>query len=41
MSRVCVIGLAGTSAFLRVPRFHTGGETVHADALHVEYGGKG
>ncbi len=41
MSRVCVIGLAGTSAFLRVPRFHEGGETVHADALHVEYGGKG
>ena len=41
MSRVCVIGLAGTSAFLRVPRFHAGGETVHADALHVEYGGKG
>ena len=36
-----MIGLAGTSAFLRVPRFHTGGETVHADALHVEYGGKG
>jgi ribokinase len=33
--------LAGTSAFLRVPRFHVGGETVHADALHVEYGGKG
>lgn len=26
---------------MRVPRFHTGGETVHADALHVEYGGKG
>ena len=36
-----MIGLAGTSAFLRVPRFHAGGETVHADALHVEYGGKG
>lgn len=41
MSRVCVIGLAGTSSFLRVPRFHEGGETVHADSLHVEYGGKG
>ncbi len=26
---------------MRVPRFHTGGETVHADSLHVEYGGKG
>ena len=41
MSQVCVIGLAGTSAFLRVPRFHEGGETVHAEELHVEYGGKG
>lgn len=41
MNRVCVIGIAGTSAFLRVPRFHTGGETVHAETLHVEYGGKG
>ncbi len=36
-----MIGLAGTSAFMRVPRFHVGGETVHADSLHVEYGGKG
>ena len=41
MNKVCIIGIAGTSAFLRVPRFHTGGETVHADELHVEYGGKG
>ncbi len=41
MNRVAIIGLAGTSVFLRVPRFHSGGETVHADSLHVEYGGKG
>ena len=26
---------------MRVPRFHTGGETIHAESLHVEYGGKG
>lgn len=41
MNRVCVIGIAGTSVFLRVPRFHAGGETVHADTFHMEYGGKG
>ncbi len=41
MNRVAVIGLTGTSVFMRVPRFHTGGETVHADSLHIEYGGKG
>ena len=41
MNRVAVIGLTGTSVFMRVPRFHTGGETIHAEALHIEYGGKG
>ena len=41
MNRVAVIGLAGTSVFMRVPRFHTGGETIHAESLHIEYGGKG
>ena len=41
MNRVAVIGLTGTSVFMRVPRFHTGGETIHAESLHVEYGGKG
>ena len=41
MNRVAVIGLTGTSVFMRVPRFHTGGETIHAETLHVEYGGKG
>ncbi len=41
MNRVAVIGLTGTSVFMRVPRFHTGGETIHAESLHIEYGGKG
>ena len=41
MNRIAVIGLTGTSVFMRVPRFHTGGETIHAEDLHVEYGGKG
>ena len=40
MNRIAVIGLTGTSVFMRVPRFHTGGETIHAESLHVEYGGK-
>ena len=29
------------SAFLEVDRFHTGGETLVAKSLHLEYGGKG
>lgn len=41
MNRVAVIGITGTSVFLGVGRFHTGGETVHADDIHIEYGGKG
>ena len=41
MNRIAVIGLTGTSVFMRVPRFHKGGETIHAEALHIEYGGKG
>ena len=41
MNRVAVIGLTGTTVFMRVPRFHTGGETIHAESLHIEYGGKG
>ena len=41
MNRIAVIGLTGTSVFMRVPRFHTGGETIHAETLHIEYGGKG
>ena len=27
--------------FFEVPRFHTGGETVHANGFHEEWGGKG
>ncbi len=41
MNRIAIVGLTGTSVFLHVPRFHSGGETIHADDLHVEYGGKG
>ena len=41
MNRIAAIGLTGTSVFMRVPHFHTGGETIHAEALHIEYGGKG
>ena len=41
MNRVAVIGLTGTSVFMRVPRFHTGGETILDESLHIEYGGKG
>ena len=41
MSKIAVIGLVGNSAFLSVDKFHKGGETVHASAVHFEPGGKG
>lgn len=40
-ARIAVIGLVGKSMFFEVPRFHTGGETVHANGFHEEWGGKG
>lgn len=39
--RIAVIGLAGNTVFMGVPRFHSGGETVHAVDFHSEFGGKG
>ena len=41
MSKIAVVGLVGNSAFLSVEKFHEGGETVHARAVHFEPGGKG
>ena len=41
MARIAVIGLVGRSMFFDVPRFHSGGETVHATGFHEEWGGKG
>ena len=41
MSRIAVIGLVGKTIFMEVPRFHAGGETIHATGLHEEWGGKG
>ena len=38
---VAVIGLVGRSMFFCVPRFHSGGETVHATEFYEEWGGKG
>ncbi|MBR4616796.1 MAG: ribokinase [Kiritimatiellae bacterium] len=39
--RIAVIGLVGRSMFFDVPRFHVGGETIHATGFHEEWGGKG
>ena len=39
--RIAVIGLIGRSMFFSVPRFHMGGETVHATEFYEEWGGKG
>ena len=41
MKKIAVIGLAGQSLFFDVPRFHAGGETIHAHGFHEEWGGKG
>ena len=41
MARIAVIGLVGRSMFFEMPRFHTGGETIHATNFHEEWGGKG
>ena len=41
MKKIAVIGLAGQSFFFDVPRFHAGGETIHATGFHEEWGGKG
>ena len=38
---IAVVGLVGRSMFFEVPRFHAGGETVHATGFHEEWGGKG
>ena len=39
--RIAVVGLAGNTVFMGVPRFHSGGETIHASDFHAEFGGKG
>ena len=41
MARITIIGLVGKSLFFDVPRFHAGGETIHASGFHEEWGGKG
>ena len=39
--KIAVIGLVGRSMFFEVPRFHAGGETIHATSFYEEWGGKG
>lgn len=41
MGKIAVIGMVGNSAFLSVDHFHAEGETLAADAIHFEPGGKG
>ena len=40
-ARIAIVGLVGKTIFMEVPRFHAGGETIHATGLHEEWGGKG
>lgn len=39
--RITILGLCGRSVFLQVDHFHEPGETLHADRMIVEPGGKG
>ena len=38
---ITVLGLCGDSVFMHVDHFHRSGETIHADSLYSEPGGKG
>ena len=38
---ITVLGLCGDSVFMHVDHFHRSGETLHADSLYSEPGGKG
>ena len=38
---ISVLGLCGQSVFLKVDHFHAPGETLHAESIHAEPGGKG
>ena len=40
-NKIAVIGLSGESIFMKMDHFNQEGETVVANAYHVEYGGKG
>lgn len=41
MAKISVIGLGGNSIFLNVDHFHKKGETIAAQSIHEEFGGKG
>lgn len=41
MRKIFVVGLSGESIFLKVDHFHKLGETIHAQTLETECGGKG
>ena len=41
MAKIAVIGICGQSVFMNVDHFHESGETLTADSIHEEIGGKG
>ena len=41
MAKISVIGIAGNSIFMNVDHFHKKGETVNAQSVYEEIGGKG
>ena len=41
MAKISVIGLGGSSIFMNVDHFHKKGETIAAQSIHEEFGGKG
>ena len=41
MAKIAVIGICGKSVFMSVDHFHSDGETLIADGIYEEMGGKG
>ena len=41
MAKIAVIGICGKSVFMSVDHFHSNGETLIADGIYEEMGGKG
>ena len=41
MEKILVIGLSGQSVFLSTDHLSEEDETIHADSIHIEPGGKG
>ena len=41
MTKILVVGLSGESVFMSTDHFNETDETIQADSIHIEPGGKG